>query len=300
MTLPQARGGGHREHWSRVSRCRPCPICEKPDWCLYAGPDDSPTAAICARIESPKRCGEAGWLHRLRNDDWRRSLRRSYCIAPRRLTSPAPHDWQQLVKHGEASLTADRLDSLALELGISSIALTRLRLGWSDGYRAFMFPMLNANYAIRGVRLRGASGHKWSIRGGREGLFVPCELPSEPLLLVCEGPTDTAALVELGFTVVGRPSCSGGLKLAVDFVRRHRPEEVAIIADADPPGVRGAENLSSVLAAYVMRVRVLTPPPGVKDARDWKRRGATRGDVLRRIGSVAPRRLGIVVKGDKP
>lgn len=57
-----------KSDWQRVSRRRPCPVCGKPDWCAYSGPDDSPTAAICQRVESPKRAGEAGWLHVLRDD----------------------------------------------------------------------------------------------------------------------------------------------------------------------------------------------------------------------------------------
>ena len=51
---------------NRVRRDNPCPICGKPDWCLIAG---DKTAAICKRIESPKQCGEAGWLHRLRDHE---------------------------------------------------------------------------------------------------------------------------------------------------------------------------------------------------------------------------------------
>ena len=54
--------------WQRVSRRRPCPVCQKPDWCLFTGGDDAPTAAICARVESDRRAGEAGWVHRLRDD----------------------------------------------------------------------------------------------------------------------------------------------------------------------------------------------------------------------------------------
>ena len=49
---------GRSTPWKRVSRSDPCPICGKPDWCVVA--ED---AVICARIESLKRCGEAGWLH---------------------------------------------------------------------------------------------------------------------------------------------------------------------------------------------------------------------------------------------
>lgn len=69
---------GAGQHWQRVGKRRPCPICHKTDWCLVAGPADCPAAVICARVESPKQCAEAGWLHVLRNDGpvwapWRRS-----------------------------------------------------------------------------------------------------------------------------------------------------------------------------------------------------------------------------------
>jgi hypothetical protein len=70
--------------WKRVSRRRPCPVCGRPDWCLFTGPEDAPTAAICARTESPKAAGSAGWLHRLREDDRRpvRTIRRAVPMRP--------------------------------------------------------------------------------------------------------------------------------------------------------------------------------------------------------------------------
>ena len=62
-----------RSEWRRVRCDRPCPICKQCDWCLLAV-DGS--VAICAWTESAKRCGEAGWLHRLRDDGWRLPRRR--------------------------------------------------------------------------------------------------------------------------------------------------------------------------------------------------------------------------------
>ena len=48
----------------RVKKDNPCPICGKPDYCLYS---EDGTVAVCARIESKKIVGTkgAGWLHRL-------------------------------------------------------------------------------------------------------------------------------------------------------------------------------------------------------------------------------------------
>ena len=59
-------------------------------------------------------------------------------------------------------------------------------------------------------------------------------------MLICEGPTDTAALLDMGFAnVVGRPSCTGGIKLLVELVCQRRSEEVVVVADGDEPGQGG-------------------------------------------------------------
>jgi DNA primase len=146
---------------------------------------------------------------------------------------------------------------------------------------------------ILGIRLRLAGGRKLSVKGGREGLFLPDDLDVDGRLLVTEGPTDCAALLDLGLSAVGRPSCTGGVNLLVELVRQRRRAEIAIIADGDAPGQRGAENLAAVLVAYCPAVRIITPPAGIKDAREWKRRGATAGDVAKIIDAAPMRKLEI-------
>jgi hypothetical protein len=94
-----------------------------------------------------------------------------------------------------------------------------------------------------------------------------------------KAPPTAAALLDLGLLAVGRPSCTGGVRLLVELVKQRRPAEVCIIADGDAPGQRGAGNLAAVLLAYCPAVRIATPPDGIKDAREWKRRGATPADV---------------------
>ncbi len=156
--------------------------------------------------------------------------------------------------------------------------------------------MSNAHGQVVGIRLRRPDGSKLSVKGGREGLFLPEGIDAGGRLLVCEGPTDTAAVLDFGFPAVGRPSCTGGVRHVVDLVRRLAVPMVVIVADGDAPGRRGAENLASVLTAYCPAVRVIAPPAGIKDAREWKRRGATAADVQAAIDTAPVRRLAVQVR----
>jgi hypothetical protein len=286
--------GETRHNWKRVTRDRRCPVCGRPDWCLYAGPEGDPTAAICARTESAKRCGEAGWLHRLRDDpSWQPARRMVRTVA---LPRPVPlHDLANLAASYRTAVRADRLHALAQSLGLSVEALAALNIGWSATHRAWSFPMLSPTGCVLGIRLRRPGGFKFAVKGGGEGLFVPEGATEEKsLLLVCEGPTDTAALLDMGFRrVVGRPSCTSGVQLLAELVRRRQPPEVVIVSGDDEPGRLGAGHLASVLVAYAPTVRVIAPPEGIKDARDWRKAGGTRADVEKAIGAAPVRRLAV-------
>ena len=271
--------------WKRVSRRRRCPVCEKPDWCLYTGDDSAPTAVICARVESEKQAGEGGWLHKLRDDGplwapWKRTVH----VAAKKL-QPEVADIEKLAAEAQAAIgsgspIADlrRFADLADSLGLSFDSLRSFGIGWSKMHKAWTFPMKNARGKVTGIRLRYPNGKKLSVRGGKEGLFLP-DIQPAGRLLICEGPTDAAALLDLGFRAIGRPSCTGGVKHICELAKRLKPAEVVIVADDDGPGQRGAGNLASTLLAYVPRYGVITPPDNINDAREWKRSGATTEDV---------------------
>jgi hypothetical protein len=276
----------NRHKWQRVSREHRCPICDHADWCLFTGPAGSPDAAICARTPSQKRCGEAGWLHRLRDDWHERPRRRRRCVE-------APADpaialgtigLDELARNWYLALGDHLRGLLSHGLGVSTDSLHRLRVGWSAGHRASTWPMVDASGAVRGIRLRAADGRKWSVRGGREGLFIPVNVPIGDVLVICEGATDCAALLDLHFDVVGRPSCDGGVRLLIDLVCTWQPNDVVIIADSDAPGQRGARSLAARLVGYVPAVRLVIPRS--KDAREWVCSGADRLDVLDAIESA--------------
>lgn len=218
---------------------------------------------------------------------------RRRCRQPRRLTVIQPDakavDFGSLAADYGAAVDMGELQDLADSLGLTVEAIVRLRIGWAADHRAWAFPMHGSDGRVRGIRLRTRSGKKFSVIGGREGLFMPVGTDFAGTLLLPEGPTTTAAVMDFGFQATGRPNCSGGVKLLSRLLRDHRTPEAVVVGDNDDHGAgqRGAEALASALALYVPRVRVIYPPKGCKDFRDYKKAGATHSDV-RRIIDTAP------------
>ena len=301
------------ESWRRVSRVNLCPICGRADWCCVST-DES--AALCQRVSEGaiKQVGEAGWLHRLRHslNYYRRPRVRSVHIASPKSNAP---DFGAWTAEFQAALAANDLRSIAARLGLSVESLTQLGIGWVTaaqlrqrdttcrGSGCWTFPMVDAARRVLGIRLRTPDGYKYAVHGGHQGLFIPRDLTlldRDRTLLIAEGPTDCAALLDLGFAAVGRPDCTGGTRLLVDLVRKLRAGSVVIVADADEPGLRGAEALASVLIVYVPQLRIITPPSGIKDVRAWKHAGATAADLTASIKAAPVRTLNFVGKRHAP
>jgi hypothetical protein len=269
-------------NWIRVTREKPCPVCGKPDWCLLSA---DAGAAICARVESPKKCNQAGWLHRLteRSDYRPRTvvLRTRECIP----------DLTEQAREYAAAATPSGLSRLAMDLGVTVDSLQAFQVGWSNHHRAWTHPMRDVSSRVTGIRLRKPDGNKFSVKGGKEALFLPSAWPSDcTILLVTEGASDALAAFTMGFlAVAGRPSCTGGRPHIVALVRQHKPALVAIVADQDAPGQRGAVELASRLALHCRDVRVVTPPS--KDLRAWLLSGATATDLQQLIHSETKHKL---------
>jgi len=271
----------------RVSAGRPCPICGKPDWCLVV-PDGS--AALCQRIKdgSVKKCGDAGYLHILddrhnRHDGHKGGARPRHTLTVAHEQRGQMRDFEQTCVRYQSQLADEKLHVLARSLGVSRESLRRLRVGW-DG-QAHTFPMCDVCGTVIGIRRRFPSGRKASTKGSRTGLFIPTGLSGKDPLLICEGPSDTAAALDLGFDAIGRPNCSSLVKVTAQAVRGR--DEIVVIADNDVVGRTGAGRLAAALAMHCRCVRVVTPPDGVKDLRQWVIGGLTR-HTLREIVSATP------------
>lgn len=259
--------------WRRVTRTEPCPVCARPDWCGIAADG---AVVRCMRVPSD-HASNGGWIHQLGDGARTTPVRREMPLAMPRA------DLEELARRWASHLAEDRLRQFAAGLGIQPDALAELGLGWTGG--AWSFPMRNAKGRVVGIRLRAPGGRKFAVRGGREGCFLPATAFEGPLLFP-EGPTDAAALLGLGFAVVGRPSCTGGVRYCVEL---GRGRECVVVADDDAPGRRGAEALTVALALVATRVRLVAPP--AKDVREWVRAGAVRGDVARLIEAAPVRQL---------
>ena len=268
----------------RVSRKYPCPVCDKPDWCLVA---KDGSAAICARIEdgSVKRCGDAGNLHILRHNvhnvhnvhrgsanKWR--IVKSICT-----DNVLTKDFEHFVGQCRRQLSRQKLHFLAVSLGVSVKSLKRLKVGW-DG-EAFTFGMSNAENRIIGVRRRFPDGYKCSVSGSTMGLFIPDDLVAKQSLFIVEGESDLAAALDLGLNAIGRPNCNSKIEMTARFVMDR--QEAVIVADNDQPGRDGAKKLADKLALYCPSVKIIYPPEGIKDLRQWLKAGLTRGELQKII-----------------
>ena len=277
------------EKMQRVNKQTPCPVCGKLDWCLAA---EDGSAAICARIEdgSVKSCGEAGWLHVLSNRHNRhnRHRKRRFSLS----LAEQPKDLGQLSQQYQQQLTDKKLKLLSASLNISEQSLQRLRVGW-DG-EAYTFPMSNAESQIIGIRRRFPDGSKVSLTGSKNGMFIPTDLSPEGLFLICEGPTDTAAAIDLGFDAVGRPNCNSKVDMTAELVKGR---DVVIVGDNDEAGRAGVDRLSDTLVLYCKNVKIVYPPVGVKDLRDWLSIGLTAEKLKDIIGNTEPVRIRISFNG---
>ena len=219
-----------------------CPVCGKPDGCLLA---EDASAAICLRISagSKKKVGTsgAGWLHILSDKpltDRKFRVNKPVEVPPKIgfMTKYAMIYHRNFADLKNSSREPVPEVVKISKLGVSLEALDLLLMGYDN--TNYTFPMKNGKERIIGIRLRSDRG-KFSVRGSQNGLFWPVGIKadSKELLFICEGPTDCAALLDLGFSVIGRASCNTGLKYIKEAFE-HFDRQVIIMADKDEPKFR--------------------------------------------------------------
>ena len=160
----------------------------------------------------------------------------------------------------------------------------------------------DAQGEVIGTSHRFPDGGKGFAPGGRRGLVIPWPLgtyagstASSPVY-VCEGASDTAAMLGLGLDAVGVPMAGrGGEELAGLLEGRH----AVCVADADQAGRNGMQKVAGSLASRCPSVRTIEPPLGCKDAREAVIAGATRAAFEAAASAAAPFRPPAFILGER-
>ncbi len=252
--------------FTRVTKQNRCPVCQHPDWCRVFADG----WVECMRMPSEKPAKSGGWMH------WQRQLS-PFPLTQRRPAFPPPPQINvtKLMREWQAATTPAALDDLAATLGLSTLSVKSVGATWAPPHGAWAFPMCDGYGNVVGIRLRNQHG-KFAVRGSRQGIFTttdhgpPTTVPQDTLF-VCEGPTDTAAAVELGLFAVGRPNCCCGGPDIRTYARVHQCSRVVVVADNDKPGLDGARKVGSELK---LPFALCVPP--AKDLREFLRLGGTR------------------------
>lgn len=255
-----------------------CPICGKPDWCCLSKTLDK---AICPRTESDKeymdRHGNSvGYLHTLIDKVEIKSLTK----IQKQKVYKTSEEVEKIVEEFVRSCRYGRLKQFAEHIGVSTFSLNLLSVGYNHNANCMSFPMRACNGDYLGIRYRFFNGKKKSLRGGREGLFLLDILPVNiNEIYIVEGPTDTAALLTMGFYAVGRPNCTGGYKEIGELVNKFPFHKYVIVADQDKPGKDGAMRLLGIMPAGT---KVIAPKYH-KDVREYYRAFYNSKNAIRAI-----------------
>lgn len=253
--------------WARVSKDEPCGICEKPDWCTRGE-----KGWACMRVESEKMLKNGGWWHPF---DTAKPMPPP--PRPAKAKPPTPNFGEMM--RGWAKAVAPQFAATAKEIGVSAESLQWLGAVWSEERAAMAFPMYDAtcHNGSRpiGIRLRTQDGKKFAVTGSSSGIFYPYravfKISPFDRLYICEGPTDTAAALDMGCFAIGRAACRGGEGFVLSVLEQLCPDEVVIVTDNDGPGVTGAKDL----LRHIQQPKLMLTPPG-KDLRSFHQAGGSK------------------------
>jgi len=273
----------------RVTRAKPCAVCQHHDWCVRLR-----KWHWCMRLESTLPHPKGGWLHT------REDVR--HIEAPVELPAREPHVSDEALHAiwgpiaGAAAMTRE-LPKLAASLGTATEALRDIHAGFGlvQGAMCWTFPERNQDGLIIGVVRRMPDGTKRCARGSRRGLtYCDAWASYAGVVWVVEGASDVAAGLTLGLCVVGRPSNTGGVSALAGLLRKHPNRQVVVLGERDKkqplyvhqtnpkhnpqcrgcmlcwPGLVGAIATAKVLSRRLGRpVGWRLPPPGIKDLREY-------------------------------
>lgn len=134
--------------------------------------------------------------------------------------------------------------------------------------------------AFRQRRPDGRGGFLWNLKGIRRVLYRLPEVLSATSVLVVEGEKDCETARGLG--LVATCNVGGAGKWRDEYSQCLRGKRTCIIADADAPGRKHAEQVALSLCGKAVSLKVIELP-GAKDLSEWAGHGGTREALVELI-----------------
>lgn len=259
---------------TRVTKENPCVGCGKDSWCM----SDTNGDFLCMRVQTghqlQMKSGDIGWWHRSG------SPRPDYKPAPKESDAPKI-DAEGMIQQWISETRIAWVEQMVKPLGITVKSACDLGVAWASSWNAWAWPMSDGNGKVIGIRLRYADGRKIAVTGSNAGLFIPDTAALRRVYLI-EGPTDTAAMLDLGVYAIGRPSASGGSLQVKQTIERLGIKEAIIVADNDedqytPAGVKfnpGYDGAASLARILTIPRKIISLP--TKDIREFVQQGGTK------------------------
>lgn len=138
--------------------------------------------------------------------------------------------------------------------------------------------------SFRQRRPDGKGGWTWNLNGTRRVLYRLAEVLATKSVVVCEGEKDCETARALGF--VATCNAGGAGKWRDEYSEPLRGKQITIIADADEPGRKHAQQVATSLYSKAESVKVLEFPH-TKDLSEWAAMGGTRDALLEQIRNAA-------------
>jgi 5S rRNA maturation endonuclease (ribonuclease M5) len=151
--------------------------------------------------------------------------------------------------------------------------------------------------SFRQRRPDGKGGWQWNLNGTRRVLYRLPEVLAAKSVLVCEGEKDAETAQALG--LVATCNSGGAGKWREEYSESLRGKRVVIIADADEPGRKHAQQVAASLSGKATSVKVLEFPHA-KDLAEWAAMGGTRGallEVIRNTSETQPQTKSATARG---
>ena len=137
--------------------------------------------------------------------------------------------------------------------------------------------------SFRQRRPDGQGGWIWNLNGTRKVLYRLPELLAAGDVLIVEGEKDVETARRLGLTATCNAGGAG--KWKGEYSEKLRGKRVTVIADADEPGRKHAEQVAASLAGKAESLKVLELP-GAKDLSEWIAHSGTHTALSELIGSA--------------